>query len=86
MPGNAFIVTTAVVVQPVPNEYVIVAVPDATPQNTPDVGSIVATVGVLLDHVPPAIGLVSVLHEPTQADSVPPIVPGSVFTVTLSVE
>ncbi len=61
-PGSAFTVTIVVVMQPEPREYVMVLVPEATPQNRPVVASMVATAGLLLLHVPPPAELVRVLH------------------------
>lgn len=46
----------------------------------------VASVVLLLVHVPPTVALVNVVVEPTQAIGVPPIDAGNAFTVTGIVE
>ena len=77
--GNGFTVTIAVCKQPVPNSYVIIAVPADTPV-TPPVALTVAE-PVLL-HVPLPVASVKLVVEPTQTLSVPVIAAGAGFTVT----
>ena len=62
--GNGSIVTTVVAIQLVPNEYVIVVVPTATPVTMPLLRPIVAAAVFVLVHVPPGIVLESVLVAP----------------------
>ena len=50
-------------------------VPEAMPVTVPDVESIVATVVLLLLHLPPVTELDNDLAEPTQTEGVPLIVP-----------
>jgi hypothetical protein len=83
--GNGFTVKIAVVVQPVGKVYVILVVPASIPDTTPP-ASIVATVVILLAHVPPAVASVSVVVRPWQTLSVPVMIEGSEFTVTIAVE
>ena len=51
----------------------------------PGPGVIVAMVVVVVLHVPPGVGSLNVVVEPTQTDSPPSIGPGSGFTVTVVV-
>ena len=53
----------------------MVVVPPKTPVTIPVVGFIVATVGLLLFHVPPLAVEVSVAVDPTQMALLPEIVP-----------
>ena len=69
--GVAFIVTTAVAVEK-HVVYEIVAVPAVLPVTTPDV-PMLATVGLLLLHVPPAAEFDSVDVAPAHIDVVPVI-------------
>jgi len=64
---------------------VIVAVPAPTPVAVPVDEPIVATPLLLLLQVPPLTELVRVELLPTQADIVPPIAAGDVFTETVVV-
>jgi hypothetical protein len=61
--GSGLTVTTAVVVQPVPNEYVTVAVPATKPVTTPVVALTVILAEASL-HVPPAGVDANVVVEP----------------------
>ena len=66
--GSGFTVTVAVRIQPVPSEYVIVAVaavvlPVSTPLTVP-VASTVATAVLLLAQVPPAVVVLSTVVAP----------------------
>ena len=60
-------------------------VPADTPQKSPVVLPIVAMVTSELLHVPPGVGLVSVLQKPIHVAAKPPIGPGNGFTVTTTV-
>jgi hypothetical protein len=64
----------------------MVVVPPAIPVRIPVVASIVPLAGVRLDHDPPLAELVSVVVCPAHTFSVPPIAPGTAFTVTMIVE
>lgn len=77
--GSGFTVTTADVLQPVGKVYVIVALPAAFPVTKPD-GSIDATAGLLLFHVPPPASESGVV-SPLQTANVPDIDNGSGLTV-----
>jgi hypothetical protein len=83
--GVGFTVTTAVLAQPLASEYVIVAVPEATPDTTPVDAPMAATAVLLLVQVPPPVVLVSIVVEPTQTVCVPAIFAGVAFTVTTDV-
>jgi hypothetical protein len=66
--GSGFTVTVAVRIQPVPSEYVIVAVaavvlPVSTPLTVP-VASTVATAVLLLAQVPPAVVVLNTVVAP----------------------
>jgi hypothetical protein len=78
--GSGFTVTVAVTLQPVPNEYVISAVPADTPQVTPPVPA-VATAGLLLLHAPPVVVLLSVVQALSHITMVPVIAAGTPLTV-----
>ena len=60
-------------------------VPAATPFITPKPGPVVATVGLLLPHVPPPGALVRVVVSPMHAAGLPVMASGGVFTVTVAV-
>jgi hypothetical protein len=81
--GAAFTVTIAVAIQPLPNVYVIVAVPAAIPVTTPVV-LIVAVNALLLVHVPPVVVLARVVVLPSHTAWVPVIVAGKAFTVIVA--
>ena len=81
--GAVFTVTIVVAVQPVPNVYVIVAVPGATPKVIPVEDPMVATPVVLLLQVPPP-GQVSVPVVPTHMP-VGPVIADTAVTVILRV-
>ena len=83
--GEALTVTVANDSQPVPKEYVIVAVPAATPDTTPVVEFTVAVPVAPLVHVPPVGEQLNVVVDPAHTASVPVIAPGDVFTVTARV-
>ena len=84
--GSGLTVSVRVRKQPVPSVYEIVDVPAAIPVATPVDDNIVATVVLLLDHVPGVEVLVSVAVAPTQTAVAPPIKAGSGLTVTTLVE
>jgi hypothetical protein len=52
-PGMAVTLTALVTWQPEPKEYVITAVPTATPVTVPLTDPTLATTGLLLDQIPP---------------------------------
>jgi hypothetical protein len=83
--GAELIVTVVVTKQPEDAAYEIVAVPTPAPVTTPVVALTVATEGVLLDHVPPAGELLSVVPTPTQVVAVPVMPDGSEFTLTVTI-
>lgn len=80
--GNGFTVIISVTVQPAPNEYVIVAVPAATPEIIPDEVLIVAITGLLLLHNPPPASVAVTVAE-IQTIAGPLIGPGNELTVTV---
>ena len=57
--------------------------PDNTPVTTPVPLTTVATVVVLLDHVPPVVPSVKVIVDPAQNADDAEIVAGNGFTVTI---
>ena len=59
----------------------MVDVPDVAPETIPELVPIVATLVLLLTHVPPPV-LESVVIEPSQIVAVPVIADGNGFTVT----
>ena len=59
----------------------MVEVPDVTPETIPELVPIVATLVLLLIHVPPPV-LERVVVEPAQTVAVPVIADGNGFTVT----
>ena len=63
----------------------IVVVPANTPVTIPVEEPIVATVGVLLLHVPPVVASLNVVVEPSQTVNVPVIPAGDGLTVTIVV-
>ena len=75
----------AVAVQPLPKEYVMVAVPGPAPVMIPDSEPAVAISGLPLLHIPPPVPLFNVVVWPVHIFSVPVITPGAVFTVTVVV-
>ncbi len=86
--GNGLTVTVRRLVQPVPNVYVIVAVPGGvvdTPSTSPVVTTTVAMPGALLVHVPPVGVQFSVVVEPTHTLAAPVTRPGNANTVTVIV-
>jgi hypothetical protein len=81
--GKAFTVTAFMLLQPLPVEYEITATPAATPVTTPELLT-VATVVVLLLHVPPDVASEKVVDEPAQM--LPePLMAASSLTVTTAV-
>lgn len=74
-----------VAIHPVLRAYVILVVPVTRPLTTPVVPSMVATVVLLLLHVPPAVVSVSVVVPPTHTPDAPVIAPGVGLTVTTAV-
>ena len=58
--------------------------PAATPVTTPP-AVMVATAGVALLHVPPAVALLKVVVEPAQTVVIPAMATGNGFTVTVAV-
>ena len=83
--GSAFTVTTALLVQPRPSAYVIVAVPPAMPVTLPLRASILAMAVLLLLHDPPPDELLSAAAVPTQKAITPDIVPEVALTLTVFV-
>ena len=59
----------------------MVDVPDVTPETIPELVPMVATLVLLLSHVPPPV-LESVVVEPAQTVAVPAIADGNGLTVT----
>jgi len=82
--GPGFTVTVAVVAQPAVDVYVMIALPPgfAPPVKDPEVDPMVATVVLLLLHVPPDNGSPNGVVDPAHSDKVPVIAPGVGFTVT----
>jgi hypothetical protein len=86
-PGRPLTVTTTDLVQPNPNEYIIVDVPAAAPYTVQlvlagNTGNTVATDVLLLVHVPPPARSDKVVVPFTHTLSMPLIGDGAVFTVT----
>jgi hypothetical protein len=81
--GKAFTVTVEVAIQPVGKVYVIIDVPEDTPVTTPVPATTVATAGVALLQVPPAVASLSVVVDPAQTLVVPVIAAGNGFTTTV---
>ena len=82
--GVAATLTIPVAMQPVGNIYVIADVPAATPVTIPDEDPIVAVEVELLDHGPPEEVLLSVVVDPIHTLSVPEMVFGKGFMVTVT--
>ena len=80
-PLTVIVIVTGV---PQPFAYVIVVVPPPTPETSPE-ASTVATLVVLLVHVPPVDASANVVTAPTHAVGVPVIATGAAFTVTVAV-
>jgi hypothetical protein len=69
--------------QPVPSEYVIVAVPAVRPVTSAVVDPVDAIDALaVLDHVPPGVKSLTDIEEPTQTEVAPPMLDGLVLTVT----
>ena len=83
-PGCRFTVAMVVVLQPVGNVYVILVVPATSPERIPEV-PIVATLRLLLLHVPPEVALLSAVTAPAHTLPVPEIGAGATFTVSIAV-
>ena len=83
--GEVLTVTVATDSQPVPREYVIFAVPAATPDTTPVVEFTVAVPVAPLVHIPPVGEQLNVVVDPVQTVRVPVIAPGAAVTVILFV-
>lgn len=79
--GVATTVNTAVVEQPVPNVYVIVALPVAPAVTTPVAEPMPATEVALLVHVPPGVASVNPVELPEQSVSEPAMAAGKGLTV-----
>ena len=75
-------VTVAVLKQPVPKVYDITDSPADWPVTTPDPGTTVATAGVSLLQVPPAVASLKVVVEPWHTVKVPVITAGKGLTIT----
>jgi hypothetical protein len=82
--GAEVTVTTVVRVQEVGSVYVITVVPIETGDTTPD-DEIVATAGVLPDHVPPVGEEERVVVPAGHSARIPLIAAGILFTVTSAV-
>jgi hypothetical protein len=80
--GDAFTVTTWVLIQPVPTVYDIVTVPGAMPVTIAVVGVTVAMPVAPDDHTPPPVELSSAVVFPWHTTATPPIAVGNGFTVT----
>ena len=80
--GLSFTVTTVVMMQPVPNVYVITDVPATEPVITPEVDKAMVALPLLLLQVPPAGVEFNVVVKPTHTFVVPVIVVGFELTVT----
>ena len=74
--GNALTVSTRVVMQPVNVLYVTVATPADIAVSKPVVGVIIATVVLLVLHVPPAVALLNVVADPAHIYDTPEIPEG----------
>lgn len=93
-PGTAITVTVNTDAGAQPLEYVITALlddeppdtPDTTPPPAPGPGVIVATVIVPLVHVPPVIALLNVIVDPSHTRGSPVIAPGNAITVTVNTD
>jgi len=83
--GIASTVTTAVVLQPLINVYLTVAVPNPLPKYMPEAVSMRAIEVSELIHVPPAGVSVSDVYNPLQTLRWPPMAPGATSTVTVAI-
>jgi hypothetical protein len=82
--GNEFTVTTLVAAHPVTGSvYDIVDVPAVIPETTPVPEPTVATVIVVLLHVPPLVALLNDVVDPAHTDAVPVTGAGNGLTVTV---
>jgi hypothetical protein len=84
VPGKGFTVTTADAKQPVDSAYVIVLVPAEAPVTSPML-PIVATAGVLLLHVPPAVTSDCNVERPEHTCAIPVTGAGNGLTVISAV-
>ncbi len=82
--GDGLTVTIVEVAHPVGKVYVMVVVPTATPDTTPEEVPMVAADVLLLLHAPPAVELVNEKGAPTHALALPVIAPGSGLIVTVA--
>ena len=82
--GTGLTVNVSVVMQPVGNVYVIVAVPNATPVTTPAFTSTVAFDKSLLLHVPLAVASLSAMAALTHTLFGPVIAAGNGLTVIVA--
>jgi hypothetical protein len=71
--------------QPVPNVYVIIAVPEATPVAVPELPSIVATLVLPDVQAPPEVKSLNVVVCPAHTYGLPDIADGIAITVTVCV-
>jgi hypothetical protein len=83
--GSALTVTTVVITQPVGKVYVMVAAPTVSPVTMPVNKLTVATVVLLLLHVPPAVASLNIVVSPKHTFVLPVIGAGNGFTVTVVV-
>ncbi len=83
--GSAFIVATAVIIQPNGEVYSMVDVPVIRPDNTPVEPFIVATLVFVLTHVPPVVASVNRAAVAGHIAKVPLIAAGNGLTVTVVV-
>ena len=80
--GKGLTVTVVVTKHPVGKVYDITEVPPDTPVTTPVPATTVATAGVALLHVPPAVASASVVVEAWHTVVVPVMTAGNGLTVT----
>jgi len=78
--GIGLTVTTLIFMHP-ERLYVIIAVPFDTPATTPEALPIVATIALLLLHVPPASASDKVVVDPAQTVEEPVMLAGCAFTL-----
>jgi hypothetical protein len=83
--GGVFTVTTDVVIHPEGAVYVMVDVPELEPLTIPVDEPIVATVKLLLAHVPPKVALLRPDDEPTHTLNAPTIALGGLLTMSVIV-
>ena len=83
--GDGVVLTVTVVVTTQPSEYVMVAVPGATPVTNPETGLTTATKVLPLVQTPPDVPSLNVSFWPTHNAPAPVIVDGSGFTVIIVV-